>query len=216
MSSAFSVRESGPTVAGMIPATRTCRRLRISLIAAALVLLTALGGCADGEGDSNDSSPAQTFNEADVKFAQTMIPHHEQAIEMSDIVLAKSGIDPDVSTLAQGIKATQAPEMATMTGLLAAWEQPLIPDHAAEADEDHWDAEGVLTPEQMQDLMTANSAAAQRLYLEGMIEHHEGAITMVQDEIDGGENADAVKLAEAIKKGQTVEITTMKGLLARL
>ena len=131
-----------------------------------------------------------------------MIPHHEQAIEMSDIILAKSGVDPEVTKLAQQIKDAQGPEMTTMTGILTAWNQPLIPDHGAEADEHHWAAEGVLTPEEMQELMAADGTAGQQLFLEGMIEHHKGAITMVQDEIDNGENPDALKLAQAIKDGQ--------------
>lgn len=197
--------------------TLTRRRLRGGAVAAVLAVLAVLGGCADGAGGSADpsASGAQTFNKADVKFAQTMIPHHEQAIEMSDIILAKSGIDPEVTKLAQQIKDAQGPEMTTMTELLTAWNQPLIPDHGAEADEDHWAAEGVLTPEEMQELMAADGPAGQELFLEGMIEHHKGAITMVQDEIDNGENPDALKLAQAIKDRQVAEIHTMESLLAQ-
>ena len=195
-----------------------CRRLRIGLLAAALALLSVFGGCSVGAGGSADPSSAggQTFNKADVKFAQTMIPHHEQAIEMSDIVLAKSGVDPEVTKLAQQIKEAQGPQLTTMTGLLTAWNQPLIPDHGAEADEHHWAAEGMLTPERMQELSAADGPAGQQLFLEGMIEHHKGALTMVQDELDNGENPDALKLAQAIKDGQTAEITTMENLLAGL
>lgn len=199
----------------MVPTTLIPRGLRIGVVGAVLAVLTVLGGCAGGADGSADpsASVAQMFNEADVKFAQTMIPHHEQAIEMSDIILAKSSVDPEVTTLAQRIKDTQAPEMTTMTGFLAAWEQPLIPDHSAEADEDHWDAEGVLTPEEMQELMATDGPGGQQLFLKGMIQHHKGAITMVQDEIRSGENPEAVKLAQAIKDGQTAEIETMENLL---
>jgi uncharacterized protein (DUF305 family) len=135
---------------------------------------------------------------------------------MSDIILAKSDADPEVTKLAQQIKDAQGPELTAMTEFLTAWNQPLLPDHASEADEHHWDAEGVLTPEQMQELMATDGSAGQQLFLEGMIEHHKGAITMVQEEIDNGENPDAVKLAQAIKDGQTAEIETMKNLLDRL
>jgi uncharacterized protein (DUF305 family) len=188
------------------------------VVVAVLALLAVLGGCANGTGGSADpsASAAQTFNKADVKFAQTMIPHHEQSVEMSNIMLAKSAVDPEVTALAQQIKDAQGPEMAALTGFLTAWNQPLIPDHSAEADEDHWDAEGVLTPEEMQELMAADGPAGQQLFLEGMIEHHKGAITMVQDEIDDGENPDAVKLAQAIRDGQTAQVKTMESLLARL
>ncbi len=198
--------------------TLTGRELRIRVIAAALALIAFLGGCSDGAGGSTDpsTSAGQAFNGADVKFAQTMIPHHEQAIEMSDIMLAKSGVDPEVAKLAQQIKDTQGPQMNTLTGFLTAWNQPLIPDHGAEADEHHWDAEGMLTPEEMQELTAADGPTGQQLFLEGMIEHHQGAVTMVQDEIDNGENPDAVQLAQAIKDGQTAEIEAMEGLLAGL
>jgi uncharacterized protein (DUF305 family) len=159
---------------------------------------------------------AQTFNKADVKFAQTMIPHHEQAIQMCDMILAKSGIAPEVTQLAQLIKDNQGPQMTTLTGFLTAWNQPLIPDHAAEADEDHWDAEGALIPEEMQELDAADGSTGQKLFLKGMIKHHKGAVAMVQNEIDHGQNADAVQLAQAIKDGQSGEIKTMKSLLAGL
>ena len=199
--------------------TFTGRLRRIGATAAVLAVLTAvLGGCSGGADGPADASAAGagTFNEADVKFAQTMIPHHEQAIEMSDHLLAKSGVDPEVTRLAQQIKDAQGPEMATMTGFLRAWNQPLIPDHSAEADEHHWDAEGMLTPEAMQELMAADGPAGQQLFLEGMIEHHQGAVAMVQDEIDNGENVDAVQLARTIKDGQTAEIKAMESLLAKL
>jgi len=193
------------------------RRFRRGAAAAALSLIAVLGGCADGMGDpassADSSTVAETFNKTDVKFAQTMIPHHEQAIEMCDITLAKSSIAPEVTQLAQQIKDAQGPQLATMTGFLTAWNQPLIPDHAAEADEHHWDAEGVLIPEEMQELKAADGPTGQRLFLKGMIKHHTGAVAMAQDEIDNGQNPDAVQLAQAIKDGQTSEITSMKSLL---
>ena len=143
-----------------------------------------------------------------------MIPHHEQAVEMADAILGKSGTSPEVTQMAQQIRDTQRPQMETLTGFLTAWNQPLIPDHASEAHEDHWDAEGMLTPEEMQALAAADGPTGQKLFLEGMIQHHEGALTMVQAEIDDGENPDAVQLAQTIKAGQTGEIETMKRLLA--
>jgi uncharacterized protein (DUF305 family) len=197
--------------------TRTGQRLRRGAVAATLAAAAVLGGCSEAADDpATATATAQTFNDADVKFAQTMVPHHEQAVEMADAVLAKSDVDPEVTALAQKIKDTQGPEMTTMTGLLAAWNKPLIPDHGAEADEHHWDAEGMLTPEEMQELAAADGPAAQELFLEGMIEHHEGAVAMVQDEIDNGENAEAQRLAQAIKDGQTAEIVVMEKLLSRL
>ena len=109
------------------------RRFRRRAAAATLSLITVLGGCTDGIGrparPADSSTVAQTFNNADVKFAQTMIPHYEQAIEMCSMILAKSGIAPEVTQLAQQIKDGQAPQMTTPTGFLTAWNQPLVTDH---------------------------------------------------------------------------------------
>lgn len=191
----------------------TIRNGRVAAIALALIAL--LTGCSGGAADPA-ASTAPTFNKADVKFAQTMIPHHEQAVEMSDMILSKSGVDAEVSKMAQQIKDAQGAEIATLAGFLTAWNQPRVPDHSAEADEHHWAAEGVLTPEEMQQLNAADGPTGQQLFLEGMIEHHKGAVAMVQDEIDSGENPDAVKLAQAIKDGQTAEIRSMTTLLTTL
>jgi uncharacterized protein (DUF305 family) len=182
--------------------------------AVALALVALLAACSGGADQETSAPPA--FNAADVKFAQTMIPHHEQAVEMSEMLLAKSGVDPQVTAVAQRIKDTQGAEIGALTGLLAAWNQPRVPDHSAEADEHHWAAEGVLTPEEMQELDAADGPTGQLVFLEGMIEHHKGAVTMVQDEIDNGENPDAVRLAQAIKDGQTAEVQSMTTLLGTL
>jgi uncharacterized protein (DUF305 family) len=192
------------------------RRLHRWVALALLSLIVLITACSDGGESADPGSVEPTFNQADVKFAQTMIPHHEQAIEMADAVLAKPEVRPEIAQLAQQIKDVQVPQVETLTGFLAAWEQPLIPDHSSEADEDHWDAEGVLTPEEMQALFAADTAKGQQLFLRGMLEHHEGAVEMVQDEINNGQNPDAVQLAQAIKDGQTAEITTMRALLADL
>lgn len=200
-------------------ALRDCGFRRVAA-AAVLSLIGVLGGCADSPGSSaspaDSSTVAQTFNKADVKFAQTMIPHHAQAIEMCDMILAKSEATAEVTQLAEQIKDAQEPQMATLTGFLTAWNQPLIPDHSAEADEHHWDAEGALMPEEMQELNAAAGSTGQRLFLKGMMKHHKGAVAMVQDEINHGQNPDAVRLAQVIKDGQTGEIKTMESLLAGL
>lgn len=198
------------------PGQRSGDRSHRWTAAALLGLLMLLTGCTADAEPATTASVAPTFNEADVKFAQTMVPHHEQAIEMTDVILAKQGVAPGVTQLAQQIKAAQVPQKEALTGFLTAWNQPLIPDHASEAHEDHWAAEGMLTPEAMQALDAADARKGQRLFLEGMIEHHEGAVAMVQDEIDDGQNPDAVQLAQTIRDGQTAEIETMRGLLTDL
>ena len=195
--------------------TRTGYELGRWVAAALLGLMILVTGCSSDSGSTAAGSASSTFNEVDVKFAQTMIPHHEQAVEMADAISAKQGVPPEVTQLAQQIKDTLMPEVEALRGFLAGWEQPLIPDHSSEAREDHWAAEGELTPEEMQALKAADADERQRLFLRGMIKHHKGAIAMVQKEIDNGENPDAVKLAQGIKDGQSAQVKTMETLLAR-
>lgn len=204
--------------------TSARRGIRLSTAAAALSLVAVLGGCSDGmagmPGMGSSASPAASssttaaFNNADVTFVQMMIPHHEQAVDMSNMLLAKSGVDPDVQALAQRIKAAQGPEITLMTGWLTAWGQPTASGEMGGMH--HGGDDGVMTPGQMEALDGADGATGQRLYLEGMIEHHKGAVTMARDELDNGQNPDAVKLAQAITDSQTAEITTMENLLAGL
>ena len=100
---------------------------------AALALSAALtlAGCSTGSGedsmpgmDHGSSEQAADVNDADVMFASMMIPHHEQAIEMADLILGKDGIDERVVTLAQQIKDAQGPEIETMQGWLQEWGLP--------------------------------------------------------------------------------------------
>jgi uncharacterized protein (DUF305 family) len=196
--------------------TRTGYKLGGWAATALLGLMILVAGCSSDTGSTAAGSASSAYNEADVKFAQTMIPHHEQAVEMADAILGKQRVPPEIMQLAQQIKDTQLPEVEALRGFLAGWQQPLIPDHSSEAHEDRWAAEGDLTPEEMQALKAADAGKGQRLFLRGMIKHHKGAIAMVQEEIDNGENPDAVKLAQRIKNGQSAQIKTMETLLARL
>jgi uncharacterized protein (DUF305 family) len=194
---------------------------------AALALATALtlAGCAGGTASdsgsmpgmdhSSSSSPSAVmadFNDADVMFAQMMIPHHQQAVEMADMILAKDGIDEGVLTLAEEIKAAQQPEIEQLQGWLDEWSANSDTDSMD--DMDHGD--GMMSDEDMQSLDAATGADASRLFLEQMTMHHEGAITMAQDEVDNGQNTDAVALAQTIVETQTAEIATMQELLAQL
>ena len=194
-------------------------------VALALATALTLAGCAGGTGSGSESMPGMDhgsssspsavmadFNDADVMFAQMMIPHHQQAVEMADMILAKDGIDEGVLTLAEEIKAAQQPEIEQLQGWLEEW--------GADSDTDSMDGMdhggGMMSDEDMQSLDAATGADASRLFLEQMTMHHEGAITMAQDEVDNGQNADAVALAQTIVETQTAEIATMQELLAQL
>jgi uncharacterized protein (DUF305 family) len=149
-----------------------------------------------------------TMMDADVMFLQMMIPHHEQAVEMS-MLAAKNGAGPQVLKLADTIAAAQGPEIEQMrTWLDESGAGMMMGGHAGHMD-------GVLSDEQMSQLADAQGADFDRLYLEGMIGHHEGAITMAQDAIDNGENPSVIALAQKIIDAQTSEIAQMKQMLGQ-
>jgi uncharacterized protein (DUF305 family) len=155
----------------------------------------ALVGCSN-LGNSN-------FSAQDLMFSEMMIPHHEQAIEMSDLALANSQ-DSDVLALAIQIKNAQAPEIEQMKS----WGGSHMGSHAGHA------MDGMLTDEEMHALSTAMGKEFDRLFLEGMIKHHEGAIEMAEMVIDS-KNQEVSSLANAIMTAQRAEIERMKGLLSR-
>lgn len=186
---------------------------------AALVLSTALAvtGCAGDAPAEPDapradaSTPAATpqpFDDADVQFAQMMIPHHEQAVEMSDILLAKDGVDPEVRELAEQIRDAQQPEIDTMRAWLDEWGAEEV-DDAGGAHAGH----GMMSAGDLDALEDADGADASRLFLEQMIVHHEGAIMMADIQAEDGEHPDAVRMAEQIIATQAEEIELMRDLL---
>jgi uncharacterized protein (DUF305 family) len=170
-----------------------------------------LSGCALHYGETpsdemRDETASATYGSLDIMFAQMMIPHHEQAIEMSDLALERSS-DPEILALAQQIKAAQAPEIEHMTAWIEATGSGMTMDHDMGMD-------GMLSEAEMTALRDATGTDFDRLYLEGMIQHHEGAIEMADMIVDSA-NAEARELADAIISSQTVEIATMTALLAR-
>ena len=193
-------------------------------VAAALLL----SGCGSDTGSDSSAPNASTQGgapsaatsgsgaaQADAAFAQSMIPHHEQAVEMSEMMLAKDGVDPEVKQLAEDIKAAQAPEIEKMHGWLEAWGQPTMmaggSDHSS-----HSSMSGMMSDADLDRLRGAEGTGASRMFLGQMIEHHEGAITMAEQEAANGSDAQAVELAKKIVADQQAEIDKMKDLLARL
>jgi len=208
---------------------------------AALAAVAALGACSNTAtkeaSTSSAASSAQTssqaqaaaHNKADMMFARMMIPHHEQAIEMSDMMLEKQGIDSRVMDLATQIEAAQGPEIEQMQGWLNQWGMSDTPGHGGDMpghggmkDSDPAGMpgmegmEGMMSPAQMAALDNATGVEASKLFLTGMIKHHEGALTMAQEEIKNGQFPDAVALAKSILESQQKEIDTMNEILKSL
>ena len=165
-----------------------------------------------------DAAAMSEHNEADVMFAQMMLPHHQQAVEMSEMILAKEGIDPAVTDLATRIKEAQGPEIEQLTGWLEIWGEPMEMSESMEGMEtmeghDMGSMEGMMSEEDMTALETAEGAEAETMFLESMTVHHQGAVQMAQQEIENGMFPDAVAMAETIVETQQAEIEEMTALL---
>ncbi|QKS16943.1 DUF305 domain-containing protein [Curtobacterium sp. Csp2] len=197
----------------------TTTTTRTFAIAAALTLGLTLAGCSTSntrsEADSSSSSTpaASAHDDHDVTFAQMMLPHHEQAIEMSDMLLAKGdGVDPDVAALAEQIKTEQSPEIEQLTSWLRAWGAPTASKHSGTGEA----MSGTMSDSDMTDLDQASAQDAGKLFLEQMIQHHEGAVEMAKAEVDEGRNAEAVAMARSIVSSQTEQIIRMQDMLAAM
>ncbi|KRE82091.1 DUF305 domain-containing protein [Arthrobacter sp. Soil763] len=191
----------------------------LTLPAAAVAALIALAGCSAGTGGTSSmdhstmgtstSAAAADHNGTDTMFAQGMIPHHAQAIEMSDMMLKKQGTDAKVTALAGRIKAAQGPEIDRMTGWLKGWGEPVeMPGGHVMS--------GMLGEDDLKKLEAATGTEASKLFLNQMITHHEGAVEMANAEVRGGKDPEAVGLAKDVAASQTDEIKEMKELLAGL
>jgi len=150
----------------------------------------------------------------DISFAQMMIPHHQQAVQMADLALvnAKSA---QVKALAKQIKAAQAPEIAKMKGWLKSWGSPMTSSSSMPGMQMGSTSPGMMTDAQMTNLSHAHGASFDTMWLQMMITHHQGAITDAKQVLKTTKNAEVKKLAQAIITGQTAEITTMKQMLAK-
>jgi uncharacterized protein (DUF305 family) len=191
---------------------------RITLSAAALagaLILTACGGntSTGGHDMSTMNSPAASapatpgaqFNDADVTFAQMMIPHHQEALNMAKLATTRAS-DPEVKKLAAQIEAAQTPEIEQMTRWLTAWGKPISTGMGH-------DMPGAMSHEDMVKLEAATGQAFDTQFLRMMIVHHDGAIQMAKEEQAKGTNPEAKKLAEDIIRGQSAEIARMRQLL---
>ena len=167
-----------------------------------LVILVLMTSCSASTSSDDD------FSAKDIMFAQMMIPHHEQAIEMSDLALQNS-TNPEIRDLATKIKGEQAPEIE----LMESWTDSHMGSHM-ESHAGHM-MDGMLSEEEINELKSARGVEFDRLFLEGMIKHHEGAIDMA-DDVDDSKNPDVAKLAQSILITQRAEIELMKELLQRL
>jgi uncharacterized protein (DUF305 family) len=208
----------------------------LAAVVAGLVLLGACSG--DGGGDDADDGPrtvqpgapgeasrelgddeaaaveAPAHTAADTAFVQGMIAHHQQALTMAALVDDRTGRD-DLPLLAERVRVSQEDEIARLETWLTDRDEDVPAD---DAHRDHDPMPGMATPEQLARLDAARDAGFDRLFLELMIAHHQGAITMVGQLYEQGGGLEPVVdgLARDIEADQAIEIGRMQELLDTL
>lgn len=168
--------------------------------------LLGLTVAACGSGDDHNS--------ADVQFLQGMIPHHRQAIEMAQMASSQAST-AEVKDLAARIEQAQEPEIETMSALLAEWGED-VPRDSEMGDMDSGSMgsmDGMMTDEQMAELMGQSGSGFDQMFLSLMIEHHTGAIQAAQSVQQDGASAEVIELAETIEQSQAEEVAEMEALL---
>lgn len=198
--------------------------LGTTAVAAALVL-AACGsdnGSDTGSGTQTSASAgaedtAGAHNDQDVSFAQDMIPHHQQAIQMSKMAASQAS-SAEVKDLAARIEKAQDPEIETMSGWLESWGEDVpssMPgmDHGGHSGSS--DMPGMMDTEDMDELMEASGKGFDTMFLTMMVDHHEGAVEMATTEKDKGQYGPAKKLADDIITAQNAEIEEMNKLLGK-
>ncbi|GGR52632.1 DUF305 domain-containing protein [Streptomyces roseolus] len=204
--------------------TRTTRALGLTgAVAAAALLLAACGDDDTMSGMDHGGTPSATttatatpsafgnsgtFNDADVMFAQMMIPHHEQALEMAGLADGRAE-DAGVKKIVAAIEKAQDPEIQKMKAWLRGWGEP-------ESAGTHHGMAGMMSEQDMKDLAALKDEDFDRKFAELMIAHHEGAVEMAKTEQKDGGNAEAKALAGEVVTAQTAEITELRKILDRL
>jgi uncharacterized protein (DUF305 family) len=188
----------------------------LAAVAAALFLSSCSSPPSDGHtGDEHSDEPGITgqpagYNADDVAFATNMIPHHQQAVELSAMVPDRSA-NAQLVALAKQISAAQQPEIDVMKVFLVQWNEN--PDTNSGHSGHGSTMQGMVDDATMTKLTSLNGAEFDRLWLESMISHHQGAIEMAKAEIANGDNVDAKTLATNIVTTQEAEIGQMKQML---
>ncbi|KOG80740.1 lipoprotein [Streptomyces griseus subsp. rhodochrous] len=221
----------------MLVQRRSAALRSTALATAAVAAVLALGGCDGGGGDgasdaARDTGPGvvapgrpgepartlsaeeaareaggDTANSADFRYARMMIQHHAQALVMTGLVPDRASADA-VKRLAERISAGQKPEIGAMEGWLKKNDGDQREQH-----HDHGGMPGMATEAQLKKLRAAEGEAFDRLFLELMVTHHQGAITMATEALTEGNDVFVEEMASDVVAQQTVEIDRMRGLL---
>ncbi|SBS76766.1 conserved exported hypothetical protein [uncultured Mycobacterium sp.] len=190
---------------------------RIVAVTAALATAVVVSSCSKTEGTSQHATATSTtsamvaaHNADDVTFAQMMIPHHQQAVELA-AVAPEHSTNQALLTLAATISTEQQPEINAMKALLLQW------DVDPNAMDDHGGhgagMQGMVDDATMAKLKSLNGPQFDTLWLQAMIGHHQGAIEMAKAEIAKGQSVDMIAMAKTMVTAQQAEINQMKQML---
>ncbi|MFC9652329.1 DUF305 domain-containing protein [Streptomyces sp. NPDC056937] len=191
-------------------------------VTAAALTLAACGGdngspSSSASTSASASTPASAaagsaHNAADVSFAQGMIPHHQQAVEMADLAATRAS-SAEVGKLAAEIKKAQAPEIRTLSGWLTSWDAQVPTQGSMDHSGSGHSMPGMMAEGDMSTLEKASGRAFDTAFLKLMVRHHEGAVEMARTEKSDGADQRAKDMADAIITSQSAEITRMNNLL---
>lgn len=195
---------------------------RAAAVTAAALALAACGSNSDsstGHDGHSPQSPAVSVsasqgqrNAADVAFAQGMIPHHRQAVEMAALASSRAG-SAEVKKLAGDIRKAQDPEIKTLSQWLTSWDEK-VPTEGSMNHSPHG-MDGMVSSEEMDRLENSSGEEFDAVFMEMMIKHHEGAVVMAKAEQEEGAYQPAKHMANTVVSSQTDEIKQMNKLLGR-
>ncbi|RPF37425.1 DUF305 domain-containing protein [Streptomyces sp. TLI_185] len=209
----------------------TRRAALIVATATASLVLAACGGGSDNsgsanEGHSNSSSASDTagaHNAQDIAFAQGMIPHHQQAVQMAGLAADRAS-SAQVKALASRIEKAQDPEINTMTGWLKSWGKDVpssdgsmssMPGMDDSSGSGMANMPGMMGSAHMAELKKMSGKEFDTMFLTMMVEHHKGAVQMATTEKGKGKYGPATGMADGIISTQTAEITEMNKMLGK-
>lgn len=194
--------------------------LLLILVLTTLTALTACGGEGSEPGGTVHTAPGGAeFNDADAEFATTMLQHHAHALHLVDLTLGRR-LGPEVRGLVEQVRSTRATEIQQLTTWLTDWERP-VPETVRDHANAHGDGHGEVGDDlpgvpDADDLAALDSATDfERAWLELMVEHHEGALELAEDEVEDGHAREVRDLAGQMVRAQEAELETMATLLAR-
>jgi uncharacterized protein (DUF305 family) len=177
------------------------RRILLALVAAIVLAACNQGGQEQG---SAPATPAP--NDADVTFAQNMIPHHQQAIDMAKLVDSHTD-RPELRQLAGSIITAQGQEITQLQSWLRSWDKPATPEGMGHGG---MEMPGTMSEADMKQLMESTGAEFDLAFVEMMAAHHQGAIDMAKTELQDGSLPEVKQFAQKVIDDQQKEVNQLK------